>query len=90
MALRGADSGAGSSARRGSPVSECSRSAGLRLGSGSVYVCAQSQRKARARLCGTAEGLPRRGFNVSSGGALACDVPTSGVANVPYDLAQNV
>ena len=41
-------------------------------------------------LCCSAESSPRRGCGVSGGGALECDIPTSVVAYVPYDLAQQV
>ena len=39
-------------------------------------------------LCCSAESSPWRGCGVSGGGALECDIPTSVVAYVPYDLAK--
>ena len=63
----------------GSPANERARSAGLRLGPGSIWVRAQSQTKARVRRCGSAGGSPQRGCSASGGGTPACSAQGSGV-----------
>ena len=71
----------------GSPANERSRSAGLRLGPGSVCVRVQSQNKARARRCDSAGDSPRRGCSASCGGAPACSAQASGAGYGPRYLA---
>ena len=72
----------------GSPANERSRSAGLRLGPGSVCVRVQSQNKARARRCSFAGDSPRRGCSASGGGAPACSAQASGAGYGPRYLSQ--